>query len=618
MIIIFSGYNQRAVIAFIRTLVKNNINDYAIIAASSEDTILKTAYASKVVYTRQHKELCLEEILTAISEIKQGKDGKCLLIPSTEALNRFFLLNRNVFEEQNCIIPLVCQEMYEMISDKKSFCCYCQKRGIDVPKEVVLDEANIPFVAKPKRYKSNDGKVYAPVIIQDTYEYNKFIASHNREDFIYQEYIWGDSLYLLYYFTKAGEIYKFSQINYAQQPFGKSIVVAACSDLHLDHSVSNVYEKIFSDMNYYGFVMIEVRHRKGSYYMIEANPRFWGPSQLFCNAGYNFFEIFLKEYGYLQDFSLDNINTDAKYMWSGGIVGELSCDCNCVWYANGRENVKREMEAYMSSDIYNREDTIEIYKKEKEDAELIKKLRELYLRESKHSNYQILTDELYKILGEDLKVNSRFEKERLKYITGNLDLQEKRILDIGGNTGFFTFESCNIGARSVDYYEGNVSHAYFVENAKKLLDMDDKIMVHPQYYLFEENEFKYDIVFCLNVVHHLGSDFGTETRMEEAKKLMIKGINQLAAVSKTLVFQMGFNWCGNPKICLFEKGTKEEMEDFIIEETKEYWDVLKIAVVEKVEEDIVYKDITEDNNVRVDSLGEFLNRPLFIMKSKLI
>ena len=203
-----------------------------------------------------------------------------------------------------------------------------------------------------------------------------------------------------------------------------------------------------------------------------------------------------------------------------------------------------------------------------------------------YTNKIELQKQLYKILGEDLKVNSRFEKERLKYIADNLELKEKKILDIGGNTGFFTFEACNMGAKSVDYYEGNKNHACFVENAKKLLGVDDKIMVHPEYYLFEENEFKYDIVFCLNVVHHLGSDFGAGIRIEEAKKLMLKCINQLATVSKILVFQMGFNWCGNSETCLFKNGTKEEMENFIIGETNEYWDVLKIAVAEKKEEDI--------------------------------
>ena len=39
-------------------------------------------------------------------------------------------------------------------------------------------------------------------------------------------------------------------------------------------------------------------------------------------------------------------------------------------------------------------------------------------------------------------------------------------------------------------------------------------------------------------------------------------------------------------------------------------------MAQKKDAEIEYEDINEENNVRKDSLGEFLNRPLFIMKSK--
>lgn len=50
MILIFSGFNPRAVLAFIRTLEKNNISDYGIIANGICDRIFLTKYASKVIY----------------------------------------------------------------------------------------------------------------------------------------------------------------------------------------------------------------------------------------------------------------------------------------------------------------------------------------------------------------------------------------------------------------------------------------------------------------------------------------------------------------------------------------------------------------------------------------
>ena len=56
-IILFSGYNQRAVIAFLRTLTQNHVDNYIIFAASEKDSILKTEYRSRVFVIRKNKVL---------------------------------------------------------------------------------------------------------------------------------------------------------------------------------------------------------------------------------------------------------------------------------------------------------------------------------------------------------------------------------------------------------------------------------------------------------------------------------------------------------------------------------------------------------------------------------
>ena len=58
------------------------------------------------------------------------------------------------------------------------------------------------------------------------------------------------------------------------------------------------------------------------------------------------------------------------------------------------------------------------------------------------------------------------------------------------------------------------------------------------------------------------------------------------------------------------------MIDFITQGIQSNWDVVSIAVPEKTESGIVYKELNDKNIIREDSLGEFLNRPLFILKSK--
>lgn len=368
LIIIFSGYNQRAVIAFLRTLYENQIDNYGIIAASEEDTILYTRYAKKVAYIRKNKQLCLEEVCFAIKHLYEIYNEKeCVIIPSTEALNRFLLTNRQIFSKQGCDIPLVNEKLYEEISDKEKFWKICRENNLCTPNLICLqDTYKQPFVAKPKKYFSTKGEVYSPIIIENEIEFSEFKEKYYEEDFSYQEYIEGKSYYLLFYFTQKGRVYKFSQENYAQQAGGKSILAAGCSNLHLDSFIAYKYEELFLKMGYYGFVMVELRKNREQYYMIEANPRLWGPSQLFCDAGYNLFEVFLNEYGFIDKIPERKINSEEKYLWSGGAKGTLLEDKSCMWFGNGKIQVKENWQLFLKNDIYRREDTLNIFKQERE------------------------------------------------------------------------------------------------------------------------------------------------------------------------------------------------------------------------------------------------------------
>ncbi len=136
-------------------------------------------------------------------------------------------------------------------------------------------------------------------------------------------------------------------------------------------------------------------------------------------------------------------------------------------------------------------------------------LIELYKQTSKHSNYQVLPTVLSGKIESELEQNiSRYEFERFEYIKKWIDFSSKKILDIGGNTGFFSIEPISNNAKSAHLIEGNPIHCQFVEKAAELLQYD--ITVQNQYYNFDNNteEDMYDVVFNLNVIHHLGDDFG--------------------------------------------------------------------------------------------------------------
>ena len=252
-----------------------------------------------------------------------------------------------------------------------------------------------------------------------------------------------------------------------------------------------------------------------------------------------------------------------------------------------------------------------------DDKEKIEKLRKLYLIKGRHSQYQLLASNLQKIVKDGIPSKYKYEMERLDYIKKYVDFQNKTVLDIGGNTGYFTFEACNLGVAHVDYYEGNQTHAEFVNLAAELLKFDDIVNVHSEYYLFEKNKKQYDIAILLNVLHHLGFDFRGGVTMGQAKKEILNSINILAFHCKYIAFQIGFNWCGNINNCLFKHGTKKEVENFVREGTKDHWMIKKIGIPVQKNDKVAYEDVSLENNERNDAMGEFLNRPLFIMKSML-
>jgi predicted ATP-grasp superfamily ATP-dependent carboligase len=364
-VIIFSGFNQRAVIAFIRTL-EALMTNYVVIAGSAEDPIFSTAYRHRALVTRKRRALDYDDILNSIKEVQQKIGAESFLIaPSTEALNRFFLKHKADFKNIGCEIPLVNTALYESISDKLAFSKICNSYGIRVPEEYA-DHAslNLPCVAKPKKYTAADGSTHSPVLIYTEEDLDRFKKTYNLRDFYFQEYIEGDSLYLLYYFNKDGSFMKFSQENLIQQPEGKSILAAQSADFHNDTEAEK-YEGLFRSIKFFGLVMIEVKRKKSDCYMIEANPRFWGPSQLFVDAKINLFEALLLDYDVITKTSeLIQSLKPTKYFWYGGMVDAIKRHGNVVYHNYSKQQFDDEYNDWIAADVYSREDTEDLFKRE--------------------------------------------------------------------------------------------------------------------------------------------------------------------------------------------------------------------------------------------------------------
>ena len=362
-LLIYSGYNERAVISFIRFIDKCSIN-YGIVASSPVDSIFSTLYAEKVIFTRRSKDLNIYEFNQIAHTACSKLDVNSVVIaPSTEGLNRWLIENRAILEDSgNVEIPLVSKDIYTLLSDKLSFSQLVSSRGLTVPREMSFATAHENFVAKPKQYVSSRGKSYAPILINSESDKKKFLKVFDPEDFYYQEYVVGPSYYLLYYCASNGDTFSYSQKNLVQQSGGKSILCAVGSTIHKD-SISRDYISLLKEVGYRGFIMIELKEKGDRYYMIEANPRFWGPFELVRKNSPDLFMAFLNDHGF--DIPIDSYETEreAKYFWYGGYIDERLNNNPLTFYDYTESELHSTIEDWLSHDVYNRNDTKLIFNK---------------------------------------------------------------------------------------------------------------------------------------------------------------------------------------------------------------------------------------------------------------
>lgn len=360
-VIVFSGYNPRAVFAFLRTLEKSGVK-YAIIASSDNDSILRTTYKKHVLAVRRRIHLDRTDIGTCLDAVRSSLVADTYMIaPSTEALNRWMLRHDQWLHKKQCEIPLVSLELYEEVSNKEAFSNLCKAEGVRVPENIMnLEGASVPLVAKPRAYIEHGGVALAPELLFTQEDLQRFSGDRAVKDYYFQEFIEGSSYYLLFYFDQRGHVTAFSQQNFIQQAGGKSVLAARPAIIHQEE-ISSHYKSLLQKVGFRGLVMIEVKKRDGEFYMIEANPRFWGPSQLFVDAGINFFELLLLDYNVINSVGNQNINWDVRYFWADGFTSVKGGVRKATYYDYSPELLYNELPLWLAHDVYNREDTKQLF-----------------------------------------------------------------------------------------------------------------------------------------------------------------------------------------------------------------------------------------------------------------
>ncbi len=236
---------------------------------------------------------------------------------------------------------------------------------------------------------------------------------------------------------------------------------------------------------------------------------------------------------------------------------------------------------------------------------------------SKHSTYQALHPLVESLVRPEYLAQGKRESARWEFMSSRLPLQRLRVLDIGANTGYFSLAALEAGAAHVTAIEGNAAHAAFIQACGDWLDWRSKLEVQSRYFEFEPTGLRYDLSFCLNVLHHLGDDFGeTGLSMEMARQGIVRHLQALSYRTRYCWFQLGFNWKGQRNQPLFEQGRKQEVIDLVTTQCADHWKILDIGIY--APQSSQFESPREALLERLDDQGEFLNRPLFLLESKVI
>jgi predicted ATP-grasp superfamily ATP-dependent carboligase len=353
-----SGFNHRAIVTLCRDSEARGVPLY-LVASGDSDPILQTSYAARVILKRNTQKLELDDLLGWIHVLRhRHMHRRVMIAPSSEFLNRLILRHRSVLEAAGAVIPLVDERLYSSISDKYAFGAMCQAHGLDVPEELTTPPDTYPYVAKPLRYAGTLGKQLKPHLILAPPDRAKFEREERADDFYFQVYVFGRSVYLLAHISRNGRTLSLSQENLIQQRGGGSIVLARRSNFH--HSPEALaYLKMLQTEGFHGLVMIELRQdpATGRCVMIEANPRMWGPMQFALDNGTDLFgELWGDAFGEVAPKLPHKTppGGGAYYFWSGGLV-HASQPYAFHQYDSGR--FLEEYAAIAACDLFNREDT---------------------------------------------------------------------------------------------------------------------------------------------------------------------------------------------------------------------------------------------------------------------
>lgn len=348
-ILILGSEGDRGAISIIRGLEDLNVNIFVAISKSKKyERLAYKKYSKTILY---YEDSYFENFINSLikfANIIGGYYIYCLGDEKTEWLikgKKELNINKIVFEAPG-------YESFLMMVNKPRFLKVASSFGLSIPGEISVEEGinllkhkeSIVLKAKDKNTLK---KFKAPIIINKLKVLKQI--DFEKYNFIIQNFIFGPSVYYSAYYRNGKKIAFFEQINLVQQPCGGSVLKAA--PYKIDPSVIAKTDEMFKSLDWSGVMMVEFKLCKGYYYVIECNPRFWGPNQLALDNGINYASLMLDKKNYVQRKK----NNPIGYKWINGyIFGFIS-------WIRGRGKFQKYSVKFQTKvryyDLWNRKDT---------------------------------------------------------------------------------------------------------------------------------------------------------------------------------------------------------------------------------------------------------------------
>lgn len=368
-LLLFSGTNDRAVHALARAAIACSVR-YQVIASGLDDRILQGSHRRSVCAVRSDAVLSRAGLAHWISLAREAApQDRFVVAPTSEYLNRFLLgLGQEQCDQLGIEVPLTHRALYEQLTNKASATALFAANGIRVPAAAPdFSASHLPLVAKPKRNSDESGRTLYPRLLLDELHLAEFLSDCNPELFFAQQYVSGRSHYLLAYFPRTGEPRVTSQVNLAQQPGGKSILLARTDDFHRS-SIAERSIRLLVDAGFTGLGMIEFIDSPDGPCFIEMNPRPWGPIQLCVDHRCGVLEAFLGETVVGDARAFDSVTlrkrASSRYLWLGGFREALAMGGNIKWAIDGPGRRMSAIAGSIGRDVYLRRDSWRIFLRE--------------------------------------------------------------------------------------------------------------------------------------------------------------------------------------------------------------------------------------------------------------